>query len=219
MKLSDLEASVSATDVTSGTRARRTVDLPIEGATANMLAGGWEGRTVPVDVRLLNPGEEAAILQHARAFAIARGVEGPGDGDPLYEMGKQVHRARLACVETASPPDAPVPFFGSEEAMLASSVITLEHIAYLSEFQETFQNLVSPRELALSGPAFLETVKRVAGGDMLPFLQMRPGTRWIFTRTLAEGFVTLPLLRSVSTSVSEEPPTSAADEEAEVALG
>lgn len=178
-------------DVIEGTLARRTVDLRLD------------DRTVSVDVRVLAPGEELAVLENAAKFAKARSADHVGDGDPIYDYGRWVHTIAVACVDPVSPKDAPAPFFDKGVAqILDSKRLTRAHIAYLFEHQRALQDAVSPYTDSLSQHELVVAMHKIAGGDFGPFFAMRPETRWLFIRGLAVQLVNSPELKSFSSEFS-----------------
>lgn len=178
-------------DIVRGTRARKTIRLPIAGAKADPSEElGWDGRTVEIDVRPLRPDEDARVLEGALAFAKARGASDAGRGEPLYELGMALHSLLHGCVETESPTNAPRPFFDSVEQILGSEDLTRDHVAYLFQHIEAWQVECAPRLVKLTPEQFADTVARAAGGDIDPFVQLRPGAQWNFLRTLASLHLT-----------------------------
>lgn len=196
--------------VVQGSRARKRIQLPVGSTKADTSAeSGWTGATVDVDVRVLLPFEEADVLERARAFAKTKGIEAPSESDPLYDFGLHIHRIAIACVDSESPESAPRPFFdGGIDQILKSQELTRDHIAYLYEQSIAWQDDCSPRLLKLSPEQFVDATGKTAGGDMLPFLQLRPGMQWIFTRTLAGLALSSLPFKSDSSSSSEGVPTS-----------
>lgn len=200
--------------VQAGTRARKPIVLPLPGAQVDAATGEWVGPTIPLDVRVIRNDEYDDILTEARKFAVARGIEAPEDGDTLYERGKMIHTLALVCTDRESPNDAPRPFFdGGWEQIHKSDLLTPEVVGYLYLQWELFQEELNPLATDIKPETFLAAAVKTAGGDMAFFVNSRPGTRWIFTRTLALQLVTLLGDSSLSSPSSEprnSPPTTGA---------
>lgn len=182
-------------DIADGDRARKNVQLDV-------------GRDTPasIDVRVLRPDEEADVLAYALKFAKDRGVTDPRDGDALYDLGRWVRTAALACVDPESSKDDPKPFFdGGVEQILGSRRITREHLAFLYEHQEAWQDECSPYEKDVGASEMMVRTIAIAKGDTDPFVRMRPSTRFNFTRTLAARYLNSLAARSSSTPPSPEP--------------
>lgn len=167
-------------EVSKGTFARRRIELDIAGTK------------VPIDVRVLSPQEEADILAQATKFASDRGVERPDEGDSLFDLGRWIHTAVVACVDADSPENAPRPFFdGGVEQVTSSKAITRAHLAYIFEHHELWQDQCSPYEKKLNADELLQFAHRIAEGDIHPFVALPPVTRWLLVRGLAGRLVSL----------------------------
>lgn len=178
-----------------GTRARKTVT--IEGIETP------DGAAIPIDVRPLNGLEQADTLGKARAFAEARGVKEPRDGEPIYDLGKQVYTLLLACLDHDSPSDKPAPFFASADEVLE---LDRDRRSYLYELQEMWEDECAPRPSAMESKDFLSWCMDVCAaneGDDGPFVQLRPVLRWSCVRTLAAIHVLSQTHKSASGSPSE----------------
>lgn len=182
--------------IVQGSRARKTIVLPLAGAVPDLETGGWSGPTDQLDVRALDPFEEDEILANARKHATEKGVEDPVDGDPIYDRAKLVWTLVYACVDTASPPDAPQPYFDGFDQIVHSKILTRDHLAYLAEHQELVQDEAAPRAKDYTPNQFMAMVVLTAGGNKLPFVQLRPGARWSCFRTLAAAQLDLLTLKS-----------------------
>ena len=201
-KLSSLSQGASA-------RARKKVVFPLPGARWSPEEAGWEGATVDVDVMVLSPGEDEEVLRRAHADAKAAGIDKPTEGEPVYDRAILVHTVALAFVDHESPEASPAPFFASHEEVRTSSLMSTEVLLYLMEQQELWQDERSPRLKDLTPAEFLATLVGVAGGNAGFFVGQRPGTQWLFTRTLAERHLTLLTPTSDDGSSSpEETPSS-----------
>lgn len=179
-----------------GTRARKTVT--IEGIDTP------EGAPIPIDVRPLNGLEQAETLAKARAFAESRGVKEPRDGEPIYDLGKQVYTLLLACLDHESPGDAPRPFFASADEILEG--LDRDRRSYLYELQEMWEDECAPRPSSMESKDFLAWCMEVCSapeGDDGPFVRLRPVLRWSCVRTLAAIHVLSQTHKSESGSRSE----------------
>ena len=186
--------------IQKGTRARKTVT--IEGIEDE------QGKPVPIDVRPLNGVEQGEVLSKARAFAVEKGVKEPKDGEPIYELGKQVHTLLLGCIDTDSPQDAPRPFFGSAADVLE---LTRDVRCFLFEHQEMWEDWCAPRPSRLTDGELQKLAAEMCAadeGDDLPFLRLRPVLRWTLVRTLALLHLISPPPKSAPTSISETASTS-----------
>lgn len=184
-----------------GTRARKTVT--VEGIE------GPDGALLPIDVRPLNGMEQADVLARARAFAEGKGVKEPRDGEPIYELGKQVHTLLLGCLDHDSPTDKPTPFFANAEEILDG--LDRDRRSYLYELQEAWEDQCAPRPSAMEAKDFMQWCMDVCAaneGDDGPFVQLRPVLRWSCVRTLAAIHVLSQTHRSGSGSPSESASTT-----------
>src|SRR4051812_6340335 len=115
-----------------GTRATTRVLLPLPGVA----------EPVPVAVRPLSGTEEGAVLERARAYAVAKGVADPKDGDRLYDLGLMVHVLAIACVDVDDPTR---PFFDKGAQQVLDN-LDADRIALLYEAQQVWQEECSPRK-------------------------------------------------------------------------
>lgn len=173
-------------EVLKGTRARKTVLLDVS------------GEKVAVDLRVLATIEYADVLERARAFAKARGVEDPSDGNPLYDFGIQVETLAIAILDSEKPKDF-APFFASSKQILEADVLTRDHIAYLFAHYEVFASEQSPLRGELDKADFLRLIAKSAEGDFGPFCSLQPATQWASFRSLAVLFLSSPTANSQST--------------------
>lgn len=204
-----------------GTRSRKAIPLGLGRARISPETGAWEtgdgGVLVELDVRPLNPLETSTVIERARAFAVSKGVKDPKDGDELYDDAKILHTLVLACLDHDSPPDAPRPFFeGGFDQLHGTELLLPDHIAYLYEQQQLWQDECSPRFMRQTPGQFMAGVVAAAGGDPSFFVGARPGMRWDSMRTLAAAYLNLMTLQSPTTSDSspstEAPPAPPATE-------
>lgn len=165
-------------EISKGTFARRRIELDVNGTKT------------PIDVRVLTPQEEADVLAQATAFARTRGVERPDEGDTLFDLGRWIYTAAIACVDVDSPENGPRPFFdGGVEQIINSKAITRTHLAYIFEHHELWQDECSPYEKKLNADELLQFAHRIAEGDIHPFVALPPATRWLLVRGLAVRLV------------------------------
>lgn len=184
--------------IAKGTFARRAIPLQL---------GTQE---VQVDVRPLLFEERGEIARFAREYAKGKGVENPTDDDEAYIIGKRAYMAFIACIDHDSEEKDPKPFFdGGISDVLSGQPLVSDHIAYLCEQIELWEDECSPREMHLSNAEFIARVVATAGGDQTAFLLLRPGLQMIFTRTLAERLLSsLADKSSTGSSLPEDTETS-----------
>ena len=179
-------------DIAAGPRARKEVSIDLGRAGLQRLS-----------VRALGPDEEQAVLTGALAFAKSAGVDNAGFGDPLYDLGVQLHTIALAYVDPDSPADKPVPYFAGVEEIRKSDLLTRDHLAFLYEAQLLHQDEVSPYDREANAGEVMSWAAEVAKGNQGPFVSMRPATRWNFTRTLAIRCIASLVAKSLSSQPSE----------------
>lgn len=190
-----------------GTRARKTIKLGFGRARINPGTGEWEanegGTIVELDVRPTNPIEHTLIVERSRAFAMGKGVPNPKDGDELYEDAKILYTLVIACIDKGSPEKDPKPFFeGGFDQLHGTELLLPDHIGYLYEQQQLWQDECSPRFTNQTPGQFMAAVMATAGGDSSFFDGARPGMRWDFARTLAAAYLNLMTLKSPTSSGS-----------------
>jgi hypothetical protein len=159
--------------LTLGGRARLAVPL----ALGDM--------TVLVDVKVLSMAEEAEIATYAASFAKARGSATLNTDDPLYTYGRALKTVALSTLDHDSPVDAPVPFFSGVEEIMASGIVTVQHVMLLAEHQARWQEENSPGGQDLSFADLLERIEKIAEGDPDPFVSLAQHTRWQLVRIMA----------------------------------
>lgn len=224
-------------DIARGTRAVRVVALPLVNVRCDLLPdlpeleeqrekdrAAWEATgkvgaapdaSVSVGLRVLTGDEFGDVLSAARAFAIAKGVADPKEGDPLYELGKMVHTILAAAVDPDAPAESAAPFFASADEILSSPHIGRDGIVYLAEQHELWQDQCSP-QAGKVGPADLLSMVAQAAGDTTGdfFGRLRPGMRWTLLRTLAALWISSLTDKSPSSSTSEAAPETSPNEPA-----
>lgn len=185
-------------DIVAGTRALsdpQTVEIA-------------PGVTITVRFRVLAPFESSSVLSAARAEAKAQGVDEPEVGEPLYEAAFKAHTLAFAIVDPDSKADDPKPYFdGGVEQVKHSKLLTDDVIAYLFELWELWRDSVSLQKVMLDEVTFGRVMEAAGISDARPFLGLRPGARWNFTRTLAARHMSLLRSRSQPSSGSPETPS------------
>lgn len=215
-------------DILAGTRAIHVVPLPIMKAPTTTLVampGLVEQRAddtaaarpeqappaVPapqVGLRVLTGEETGEVCEKAWAWAKAKGATGPTEDDPIYSIAVKVYTCAIACVD----PDEPrALFFGDSleqaaENLRASELVGRDGIVYLAEQHESWQEICAPQIARMAPEQFMQKVGEVAASpDGSPFLELQPGLRVIFARTMACTLLDLLTRRS-------EPGSSSADD-------
>lgn len=192
----------SFANLLKGTRARKTVTFPLQGAKANA-DGTWTGDVVPVDIRPLTPFELAECYARAAAYAKERNVE-PRDGEPVYDIALRANFIVAATLDVDDKTNAK-PFFASVDELLTADDLTDAHVGYLFELCEHWQLECSPQVKTLDADTFRKVTLSAVEGDALPFLSLVPGTRWLYMRSLASLYTSSLQARSVSGPTSQEP--------------
>ncbi len=203
-------------DVIQGARARKPIKLPLPGAQIDSETGQWLGATVDLLVRPLIDEEHTRVLKHALAFARKNGLEEPGEGDPLYERGRMLETLAIACLDTDSTDDLPIPFFdgidaktkehvGAVAQIQRSEIMTPEVVSYLFLQQQMFQDEVNPLLHTMSPGEYMAAAIKTAQGDMSFFVNSRPGMQWSFVLTTVKQLLSALSLNSTF-SMSSEPP-------------
>ena len=166
-----------------------------------------------VGVRVLSGLEIAGVLEDARKFAKARGVDDPKEGNPLYDLGVSVHTLAVAYIDPdATDPESPAARFfdGGVQQILDDPNLGRDGIIYLHEQQETWQDLCSPQASKVDAGTFDAVLTDLAGeGGFSFFCQLRPGLRWVYMRSMASLLVSLQTAKSAPGSYSETSTTVA----------
>lgn len=204
--------------IRKGTRARRRVLLPLSDGPIP-LRTGEEGKlrldpasahVVQIDLRSLASGEQAEVLAHARADALARGVQEPRPGNPIYDLAEMEHTLLLCCVDPDSPAESPRPLFASIEEIRSDPALGSDRVVYLFELFQQFQDECSPQRRHLTLDEAMASMLLLAGEeeDARRFFEsLGPGLRWICMRTLALQLRISPTPSSASGSPSEARPS------------
>lgn len=186
--------------IVQGSRARKRVE-------STTIAG----QPFACDLRAVVGVDDAVIFAEARAFAKARGVAEPKEGDPLYDLGLAVHTLAVACVDPDSPTDAPRVFFDGGAAQILE-YLDRDRILYIYETLTAWQSTFSPRQQAQSWPEYVASVyvlaSEEAGADD-PFVNWSPALRASWARTTARLLMASQGLKSHSGTPTESATTSA----------
>jgi hypothetical protein len=215
-------------DILKGKRARQTVVFPAlldhgsflvpRGDQGGQVGGKTEAAAAPVlesapsvapapptlvDLIVLTGEEEAHVLEKARAFAVGKGVPEPKQGEPLFDLGVMVYTLLLAVIDNDSPAGAERPFFDSAEQILQH--LDRERVAYLHALQELWQDECAPLRKDLSEQEMLDWVLQLAESEdpQVPFGKLRPGSLWIYMRSLARLLVRSQDFRSLHGLLSD----------------
>lgn len=148
-------------------------------------------------LRVLRESEDIAALAWARGYTKRLGIEAAGDDEPVYSKALMAARLARACVtegsegSEGSESGSRAPYFESADAVLDSEALAGDRLAYLYELYEIHRDLVSPMAKTIGVEKLLELAKEMVDAkDPRPFVGLRPGLRWIFTRTLAATLLT-----------------------------
>lgn len=180
-------------DIIDGTLARKRETAEIGGAPREF------------DVRPLAPFEAAAVLSSARADAIAAGVESPEDGEPIYELAREIHTLAFGVVDADSPHHAPAPFFDGGAAQIrASKFLTRDAISFLYALWERHDEACSLRKGIITEADVARIVEEASVGNGLPFFGLGPGAQWSCFRITAAQLVASRKLKLRSSSTSPE---------------
>jgi hypothetical protein len=153
-------------------------------------------------VRPLVGAEEADILQRAIATTKEKGGE-PRAGEELFDLHYRAELLAVACIDYESPENARTPYFDGGAAQVLKHLHP-DVICYLAERQQTWQDECSPSMRRQDPREFLEWVREIAEAeDAGPFVRLRPGTRWVSTRSMAKLLQDFLTSKSPFTSLSE----------------
>ncbi len=224
MKLSDLE---------KGSRAVRRVRFPRANMRAPFLPDlpelveqrkadrerfearqAAEGKAAPsvapdsevwVGLRVLTGAENSEVLQNAQSYAKQRGVDPWDEDHPICTLAKMVYTLLLSCIDPDDQSDEPARFFDTADQILESNHLGRDGIVWLYEAQELWQEQTSPLcPLEIDPEAYFALMLQVAKEDNPdPFVRMRPGLRWSFTRSMACQLLASLTLKSDSGSLSD----------------
>lgn len=180
-------------------RGKRAESEPVE-----VVGFGFTVLCVP-----LTAAEYGDACVFARDRAKAKGSENPGDGDPVYDLALMAAILVAGCVDPDSPAEARTKSFESVDEIL--DAMHPEHVVYLHEHHERWQDETSPNHRKLSGEALFDKVREVTGADGLAgFMRLSPSTRWSFVRSMGLTLLGLLEVKSMSSSLSgDSSPTRA----------
>jgi hypothetical protein len=172
-----------------GTQATRDAEVEFLNGAKDKLA-----------IRVLDGLEEALVISRAKAFCESQNAGTDGD---LVLIARAAHRIAIACLDVE---DHEKPYFdGGFDQIMASKQLGRDRILYLAEMQELWQDQCSPSLLRLGDAEFTKRVREIALSENPdPFVELRPGLRWSFTRTLALRELESLQRRSLPGSSSEE---------------
>ena len=194
-------------DIAQGALARRPVEFPLP-----------SGRVITVAVVPLFGESEAAVLKDARAFAQARGIPDPKDGDELYELGRWIAVIVRGVIDPESPEDNPQPFFDGGAAQILDERTGLgrEWIALLFEAQQAWQDELAPRPKEMGAVEYFQAIANIIQApprSELPFFRWRRVLQESFLRTLCgtlfEAHQVKSLLGVISSDASQNSKDSA----------
>lgn len=180
--------------IIKGTKARKTIELSLVGVD----------EPVKIGIRVLRADEEADTIANATSYAKSKGSDAAAPGDPLFDLALWANRAAIGCIDPDSPAESPQPYFDNVEQILSSELLTGEHLAYLNDLQEVWQDEHSPYEKDCSNDEMLRRIAKIGSGDSGPFFALRPGMRWSLVHFLALQHVASLVLRSQLGSTSQE---------------
>lgn len=204
--------------IRKGTRARRRALLPLSNGPIPLRTGEAgelhldpaSGDVVQLDLRPLTSGEQAEVLARARADALARGVQDPRPGNPIYDLAEMEHTLLLCCIDPDSPSEAPRALFASIEEIRSDPALGSDRVVYLFELFQQYQDECSPQRRHLTLDEAMAAMLLLGGEEEEArrfFESLGPGLRWICMRTLALQLRISPTLSSASGSPSAARPS------------
>lgn len=142
------------------------------------------GTVCEVAYRTLSAHEESEAIAFGRQYA--EGLKAPGDED-LVTLGVMSKRVSLSYVD---PDNHAALFFKDAEQILRDERIGRDRLVYLNELQDVWQDQCNPSRLKLSEVEYHTLLRTIAGADSPdPFVDLRPGIQWSFTRTTAKALL------------------------------
>jgi hypothetical protein len=191
---------MKASQLLRGYLQTKRVDLPLAGSHHQLEHDGGpepdakRERPARVEVGLvpLSPGDEATIYERATAYARARGMGEPKEGDELYEYGKALHRCLLGVVDP-DVTDRREPFFDGGLKQLEDMVeLGKDGVLTLAEMHQSYSDEISGLVAELSTEdGYAKATKELAGPDGASFfLSLRPGLRVSWALITAKLLVT-----------------------------
>ena len=181
-------------DLIEGTLARKTETADIGGAPRTF------------DVRPLTPFEHASVLTSARADAKEAGVDSPDDGEPIYELAREIHTLAFGVMDTDAP-DSPF-FDGGAEQIRASKLLTRDAIAFIYSLWERWDDECSIRKGFLTEADLTRVIEEASVGNAGPFFALRPGAQWSCMRITAARLLDS---RKIKSSFSSPSPVKGSD--------
>ena len=149
-------------------------------------------------LRVLSGEQESDVVAWAHQYLIEKKANG---SDDLFDHAAAAARCALSAMDCDNPTQ---PYFESAEEVLSSPLLGKERIAYLAELQSLWQEECSPSLLNLTPAQYEAKLQQIAGSDKPDFfVELRAGTRWIFTRTTVLELQVLRALKLPSGLTSE----------------
>jgi len=186
-----MKFSQSLATLALGTEAERPIELPRPGRDPFLTIA-----------RPISGTQESLVLEAARAYAKAKGVELPREGEPLYDLAVMAHTIAIACVDPDSDPKDREPSFDGGAQQILDN-LGPEEIAYLYERQQLWQDELSPTVSRMSTTELMGVaLKLTEAKDDAPFSRLRPVLRLILLRTMAGLLFSSPEFRSQFSSAS-----------------
>lgn len=166
-----------------------------------------DGTEIALAVRCLDAVEASGVREAARAFAVAKGVASPEDGEPIYDLALMVETLAVACLDAESPA-------GKREAFFASVAevrrLRPEQIAHLYEQQRHAQEAADPKIRRMKPDEFVAAAFALGSEDEGAaarfFTRLGPGMQWTCARFLALRLV--ESLTPSSSSSSDSAPST-----------
>jgi hypothetical protein len=151
-----------------------------------------------VGLLALEPLQSGVILERAREFAKARGLEDPKPDDELYEYGKAIWTCLLGVVDPDSDPAKPEPFFDKGiEQLLSLRELGVDGIQVLAKEHDAFQMEVSGQLNELTEDEYRVMLEEATGPHGFPFLcSLRHGALLNFALTTANQLAICLKLKS-----------------------
>lgn len=176
--------------VLKGTRLEKPIAIEIA-----------KGVTIKALLRPLSAAEEVDVIADATAYAKAKKVPEPRDGQSIYDAGVWAYTVARAYLDPDSPAEARQPLF--EGGALDLLDLHADALALLYEHQQYVQEEASPSVKSKSFQELLAIANEIAaaeGDDYLPFARLSPRTQWNLARFMAVQLVTLRALKSLTSS-------------------
>ncbi len=186
--------------IVKGTRATEPLELP-------RYDGQPEDQPPLVcKARALNGIELDSVLERARRHAIAKGVDAPEAGEPLYELAQRYETAAIACVDPEDTSANPKPFFDGGADQIRAH-FGRDAIVLIYEKLAAMQARFAPGIAKLSPVEWIAGLETLGGDDEKKAFELwcnlGPVLQWSYMRSTALTHPSSPTLRSHSGSSSE----------------